>query len=242
MASERHNAPHWQAPIKICGLPSSWNNGESFKAIVDKYKSFRLFSLSSAPNAFAATYEQEVEFPLERWVQRLQNKDAVHFIVIKSDAAGANLELLEQGQWVGIVVLVRARGSSKQTDFNLSQRLAEGEQSQSAIPGKENSAYQNVLRFHLNALFTDPAARGRGLGGQLLQRCFTFIESEAGRTQEQNAKVDTLVDSWNTHAINLYKAHGFRKVGSAEYIVDKSKREAISMERMVEVAPNQALN
>lgn len=60
----------------------------------EEYREIRLAALKDSPSAFAATWQQEVEYPVERWKMRAQrSQDGVARIVVVA---------VEAGQWIGL--------------------------------------------------------------------------------------------------------------------------------------------
>ena len=200
---------------------------------VERYRAFRLFSLSSAPDAFASTYEQEVKYPTSTWVQRLQNENAVQYVATRSSSTETDINRLKHAAWMGMVVLVRKQETTIRTEYDSSSKISQEEDSDRSHSMGSDSPAPAVTSYHVNGLFTDPSIRGKGLGGQLLQKCFEFVEAEVQEQGLRPIKVTTLVDSWNDTAKRLYAANGFKVTGSSEYVVDDSKREALSIERWV---------
>lgn len=215
-----------KADVEISQLPNSWNDPQDLKDTAIRYRNFRLLALHTAPDAFAATYEQEVEFSEERWLKRLQNKDAIQFLATRSDQ---DQEPHKRIEWIGMVVLVRKDTARAQTDYNLSQKIGTQEDRQ----GHEAPNSFAFLVFQVNGLFVDPAYHGIGLGKRLIQRCLDFVRVEAKDKGLSAVKVETLVDSWNSRAIGLYERQGFVRSGNGEYIVGNSKRQAINMEQTI---------
>ena len=202
-------------------------------SLVERYRHFRLFSLSSAPDAFASTYEQEVEYPTSIWVQRLRNQDAVQYVATRFSSTKTDISTLKQAEWVGMVVLVRKQENTSKTEYDLSSKISPENDSSRSRPAGNDDPDTLEGSFYINGLFTDPSARSKGLGGQLLKKCFDVIEAEVQVQVCRQAKVATLLDSWNSKAKKLYEANGFQVTGTSEYMVGDSKREALSIERWV---------
>ena len=193
--------------------------------LVEHYRRFRLFSLSSAADAFASTYEQEVKYPTSTWVQRLQNENAVQYVATRSSSTETDISILKQAAWIGMIVLIRKQGATMKTEYDSSSKLSHEKDNDRSHP--------EVMSYHINGLFTDPSVRGKGLGGQLLQKCFEFVVAEVREQGLGQAKVATLVDTWNDKAKRLYEEKGFKVTGTSEYMVGDSKREALSIERWI---------
>ena len=226
--------PPSKTNITITKLPSVWPDEAELPAIAELYKDFRLFALQSAPKAFAATYEQEVQFSEERWKQRLQNPDAVHFIAMGSrDGRDLGVKELLDSRWLGMIVLVRKMEGTEKTDYHLAEKIPEALEAQGGGADLPHQRVNAKLCFAANALFVDPKVQGNGFGGRLLEACFEYAENEVEAKGVEEAQVEALVDSWNEEAIGLYKKYGFESAETSRYTVDGEDREAVRMLRIV---------
>ena len=223
--------------FQILQLPRLESDDDDLMEIVDRYKAFRLFALSSAPEAFSATYNQEMGFPAERWTQRLQNENAIQFIATAVDTVSTakdDREALKQERWIGMVVLECKQESGEKASYYHEIVKPNSDDNSNPLHEQENLSMLTIS-YHMNAVFVVPGFRRSGLGGQLLGKCFEHVAAETRCKGISCAKIETLVDSWNKEAIRLYEANDFRILGSSEYMVDKSKRHAISMVRLVQI-------
>ena len=59
-------------------LPNRWLDCQVLLQTAQQYRQFRLLSLQLAPESYASTYEQEVLFKNEIWLQRLENSRVKH--------------------------------------------------------------------------------------------------------------------------------------------------------------------
>ena len=213
-----------QKSFTIKALPKTWASEEEFLDLVTAYRSYCLFKLRSAPDAFAVTYEQEIQSSHDTWIQRLRNKDAVQFVACRNN----------KEEWVGMIVVSRPSlddGALQPVNYNLDSAVIYAK-STAGIDIEDASSVQGLssLLYKINALFVDPSARGRGLGRSLVRECLDFVEKDTRTRRLVSSKVRIIVDSWNEHAIKLYSSLGFESVGSADYAVGSSSRNAITME------------
>jgi GNAT superfamily N-acetyltransferase len=205
--------------IQINRLPKQWTD-EELSEVVIPYKEFRLFALRTAPDAFAATYEQEVEFADERWIQRLKNLNATQFLATFKD----DKEPWKRSKWLGMIVLVHNELHTL-NDFNQAKNVVSEQQ----LPDR----LLQEVQYHMNAVFVDPMVQGKGLGKLLLQQTLEYAREDIKNRGYARAKVSTLLDSWNKVAYNLYQGQGFCETGSNDYIVGNSSRRAITMEQVL---------
>ena len=83
--------------------------------------------------------------------------------------------------------------------------------------------------YQLNGMFVHPVVRRYGLGKMLIQRALGWLKAATRERKIPSRRVDVLVDTWNTAAVDLYQSCGFEPVGEDTYIVGGSKRTALSM-------------
>lgn len=68
-----------------------------------------------------------------------------------------------------------------------------------------------VRAWQVRGMATEPDARGRGLGGRLLERCLEHVERSGGELVWCNARI---------RAVAFYERHGFEREGDVFDIVD----------------------
>ncbi|MCJ1249363.1 hypothetical protein MMC30_006586 [Trapelia coarctata] len=215
-------------------LPKQWDEEDALNHAASLLRHFRLHSLQSTPDAFASTYEKEVEFTPEIWLQRVQNPDALHLLatipVDQEDALLFADETLNTARWLGMLVLMTKHGTKRQLasaspwSYNKSQKSNTSGHSEAGGEDVGDEAY-----YQLNGMFVHPLVRRCGLGKLLIQRALEFVKAVTGERKLPSCRVDVLVDTWNIAAVGLYKSCGFERVGEDTYEVGGSKRTALSM-------------
>jgi GNAT superfamily N-acetyltransferase len=65
--------------------------------------------------------------------------------------------------------------------------------------------------WQVRGMATEPASRGRGLGGSLLERCIEHVRERGGDPVWCNARI---------RAVPFYERHGFARVGGVFDVVD----------------------
>lgn len=223
-------------------LPKQWNDQDSLNHTASLLRHFRLHSLQAAPDAFASTYEIEIEFTPEIWLQRVQNPDALHLVAtIPQDRENTILykdETLNMAAWLGMIVLMTKHGVKKQPasaspwTYNQSQTSNTSGPLEDGVNHVEADAY-----YQLNGMFVHPVVRRCGLGKLLIQRALGWVTAATRERKIPSCKVDVLVDTWNTAAVGLYQSCGFEPVGEDTYNVGGSKRTALSMSVTVNADP-----
>ena len=217
-------------------LPVHWNNKESLRETATALRCLRLEALQLAPDAYASTYEKEVEFSDDVWLQRLQNLQARHLVATLKDNAGATevnqvTGLEHTAKWIGLIVVMEKHGSERASasippwTYNASQKTTN-----SSEMTKEPETAEDPTRFYqLHGLFVHPSVRRRGLGRALIKESYKYIKTRMIEQGLPFARVDVLVDSWNSSAKKLYLSCGFEFVSQDSYNVGESARTALSL-------------
>ena len=213
-------------------LPSSWTDQKRLLDIASKYRQFRLQSLQLAPEAFASTYEQEILFGQEVWLQRLENGNAKHIMAVQQNGDNIHAPRVEaENEWVGMIVIIEKEdsetvsASTSPWSYNLSQKKDD------RSDGEDGSCHN--YHYLVNGLFVHPSSRRTGLGTKLIQEALAYVKILAVQRGLQSGLVSILVDTWNKAAIALYSSCGFQVIEESEYTVGDSARKALTMSRMV---------
>ena len=206
----------------IQGLPNHWQSEQQLLDTLELLREFRLLSLKSAPHAFASTYDQEILFPQERWIQRLQNPNLKHLVLLPRSPDGtAASDAYQRVAWVGGIVVVKTP-----LDGSNEYDLAKASQDDHPLT---RQTLPTSLRYRINALFVDPSATGQGFGRRLIQEALKWIEIDTETQGLSTFRVEILVDTWNTTAIQLYASCGFRGEDESDHIIDNEHRRALTM-------------
>ncbi|KAL0261014.1 60S ribosomal protein L10A [Diplodia seriata] len=95
--------------VAVATLPKRYFDKSAWDDLVSRQKSFRLFSLTSAPEAFGSTIERELQFTWDTWESRLTNPQATTFVAIPDDPASQgrlDIRQLLQHEWLGSLCLL----------------------------------------------------------------------------------------------------------------------------------------
>ena len=219
-------------------LPREWPDEAFFLLLIAKYREFRLQSLKLAPDAYASTYEREINFEPEVWRQRLTNPEAQHIVISRDtdramvpieNVAEAEIEnkgkRISEQKWVGMIVIVERTTNSTVGErhpwkFNHATAIKDGEVTKTP---RHNWTYQ------LNALFVHPSVRRLGYGEALVKSGIECVRMMAKRHSLSHANVSIMLDAWNEAARRLYEKNGFVQVSEEEFIVGDSRRKALTM-------------
>ncbi|KAL2067301.1 hypothetical protein VTL71DRAFT_1725 [Oculimacula yallundae] len=179
----------------------------SVRSYLKRYKTFRLYSLRTAPECFGSTYAREVAFTEDIWYDRLANPKATTFIATQFDR---------------IVCTLTTIGPLPGTAEESAPSANPWEVSRS---GKDGSLEEYHLR--INGMFTLPEARGQGIAKALLENALEFGSKEAKKT-ELTFVATMVVDDDNVPARALYAKCGFVEISRENMFLD-SPRIAVLM-------------
>jgi len=215
-------------------LPKRWNDQDSLNHTASLLRYFRLHSLQATPDAFASTYEIEVEFAPEIWLQRVQNPDALHLVATVPEYRENTIlhkdETLNTAAWLGMIVLLTKYGVKRQPASASPWTYNQSQTSNTAGPSKDGVRdVEPDVYYQLNGMFVHPVVRRCGLGRLLIQRALGWVKAATRERKIPSRRVDVLVDTWNTAAVSLYQSCGFEPVGEDTYDVGGLKRIALSM-------------
>jgi ribosomal protein S18 acetylase RimI-like enzyme len=157
---------------------------------LEDYKALRLFSLKYAPEAFASTYAREIAFEDNVWYGRLSNPIANTFMAIG-----------EAGQLISM------------STINGPLSIGTCDMPPLGIPQTVHGAWDGTdpLHFRVNAVFTMPEARRKGLSKAVIERSIKYIMDEA-QTRNRETIFSVIVDTDNLPARALYESVGFVEV------------------------------
>lgn len=234
--------------------PSEYTQDNEFaRAIATKIRVLRLYALRVASEAFASSYEEEVQKDLTQTLERLKTASADHFFALDlsrtvppwtPETSDEFFKACLEADWLGSIVLIgplapsgSAAISAKQDPLSLLPVDGRGCGLITAEKGPSE------LSYHLNGVFVDPQARMAGLGRALLEEAVAKGGKEASR-RGLNLHCTVLVDSGNSAARRLYEKSGFRTTGEETYVqqprmrLGESKTEervAIRMELLQQI-------
>jgi len=224
-------------------LPKEWPDEASMVNTAMLLRHLRLYSLQSSPDAFASTYEKEIEMSPEMWIERLQTPVARH--VIATAKTDPKDEIAEDRQvdetmnaagWVGMLVLVEKNIDGRQPAnlspwINVSQKL--DDRNPPADLG-DIKVEEHTMFYQVNGMFVHPYARRCGVGKLLIQRALRHVKERILELGMPACRVDVLVEVWNAPATGLYHCCGFVGVGEDKFVVNGLERKALCLSQMIQ--------
>ncbi|KIK69904.1 hypothetical protein GYMLUDRAFT_53041 [Collybiopsis luxurians FD-317 M1] len=162
---------------------------------VSKYTSIRLLALTTNPECYSSTVEQELAFSVDQWRERIDNTDRVTFIATTA-ASSSSVPALDDDSatWVGIVTLLTPEFLEKESD-NLPAKFRKF--------GKWSGSSHILV-----SMWVHPEHRRRGVGKVLMDAAVEWAKKDA---PQWNAIVLEVLDT-NRGAAALYKQMGFEDI------------------------------
>ena len=201
-------------------------DADTLQTLAQTFRQFRLLALQSSPNAYTSTFEQEVEFPFNVWLQRLQDEAARHIVAtVLLEDEKATIVALSPGDWAGLIVILEKQG------YETPDATSAANTRSPFPPTNLRSMEVRTLEtwYQLNALFVHPGARRQGLGKALIERALEQIKRVAAASGIYSSKVVIHVDSWNEGARALYSSCGFEIQSEDECQIGGETRDFMTM-------------
>jgi len=177
--------------FEVLRIPSAH---EDAKTYIEQYKTFRLLSLKTSPRSFHSTYDREIQFTDDVWMDRLTNPDCCTFVAFQSGKIVCTLTL------VGPL-------NFEPDDLHPSTSPME----------LNGGSPQPFAHWRFNGMFTLPEARGQGVAKALIKMGQEYGETRAA--ESKNEFVGSIVtESDNTAAVSLYEKCGFVIIKEQPYV------------------------
>ncbi|KAL8360381.1 hypothetical protein RB601_007271 [Gaeumannomyces tritici] len=172
---------------KISIVPRDTKGDEFY---LGSYKPFRLESLRLDPQAFGSTLARESAFDDSQWLQRLHNPAATTFV-----ASSEEDDDDDGKQVLSSLTLFRMLDPDPDPDPDPHRQVAEA-------------------HWAVNAVWTRPGARRRGLAAAVLADAVRWARDAAGPSSRCCCVLTAHVYETNGAALALYEAAGFRRVAA----------------------------
>jgi ribosomal protein S18 acetylase RimI-like enzyme len=225
-------------------VPSSCNDEVLWQRLMQKYKAFRLQSLQESPEAFASTYEREVEFGDEVWAGRLANPQATMLVALPTSLAASDtkatskvVETLVDEEWMAMTVLIQPGDNTGGILVASKSPWEVAEQAPSTT--NESQDIPRSVLFVLNGVYVAAGHRGRGVGKAVLLEAFQVAKVAARTRRASETHLQVRVAAENLAARRLYESVGFR-AASHDVIVKDANGLPLQREIVVLVLDYQA--
>ncbi|KAI0426802.1 hypothetical protein F5Y09DRAFT_50200 [Xylaria sp. FL1042] len=176
---------------------------------LEQYKPFRLASLQQDAHAFGSTYAREIAFDEAAWLGRISNPLATTFVAVQSDSN----EVVASTSLIGPLPNTGTSPASNPYQI-VSGGMAQGDttsNSNNNNNGNNTDARGEPLSFQMSAVYTSPAARGRGLAKSLIKAA---TEEACNRARAEGGRplaLSVVVYADNSAAISVYERCGFAR-------------------------------
>lgn len=175
----------------------------AIRTYLNDYKAFRLLSLQLAPEAFASTYAREVALDDNVWYKRLSNPIANSFLAVQDSGKILSMSTMNGPLPYGTLVLPPL-----------------GNQ----LTGQDGWEGNEPLHFRINAIFTLPEARQKGISKALLESSIKHSMDNAC-ARGKDIVFSVIVNTDNLKAKALYESVGFveaTRLGPSENVLGLS--------------------
>lgn len=173
--------------IQVFPLPKT-DDEQVLAAQAHSLRNVRLRALERDPQGFRVKYNDEVDKPLDFWIDRLRPAHVTHFVVAPARSKGTtHLVADESTEFLGVLVVVAG-----------------------APPRSENPAGEgDDLTYALFSVWIDPSLRGRGAGSEMIRESIEWIKADASTKQSRVVRVNTSATQGNARAVRFYQKLGF---------------------------------
>ncbi|EAU32691.1 predicted protein [Aspergillus terreus NIH2624] len=196
----------------VVSISKSYPSPTDQASIIERYKTLRLTGLKQDPQSFSSTYDQELQFPLEKWLARMANPEARTLVALK---AGVNetpstpqddIAALLSRDWVGTLTTMGPK-SLQADDFRSTAPWTLFTNPHSHAPSRGGSKTGCV--YMLAGMFVVQEERRNGHGRRLVEKAVQNAYNEAEQAHADRLFVVALVNPENQSACALYAACGF---------------------------------
>ncbi|KAL5363843.1 hypothetical protein BJX96DRAFT_187294 [Aspergillus floccosus] len=196
----------------VVSIPKSLPSSTNQASIIERYKTIRLTGLKQDPQSFSSTYDQELQFPPEKWLVRMTNPEARTFVALKpgpkdtSSTSPDGVTALLSRDWVGTLTTMGPR-SLQADDFRGTAPWTLFTNPESHVPSRGGSQIASV--YMLSGMFVVREERRSGFGRRLIEAVVQNACNEAEQAHADRLFVVALVNPENQPACTLYAACGF---------------------------------
>ncbi|KAE8314397.1 hypothetical protein BDV41DRAFT_587416 [Aspergillus transmontanensis] len=192
----------------IALIPREYAHQGDLEAIITRYRTLRLRGLKENPDSFSSKYEDEVDFPYEKWLARVTNPQARSFVAYDAQKNNdvESLALLLSREWLGTVTIVGPKLlpqdnealSKAPWDMFLEERVL-----------SERETRDATLVYMLGGMFVLETGRRKGNGRRLIERAVSEARTEAIEAEASRLLVVSIAERKNDAARRLYENCSF---------------------------------
>ncbi|KNG84915.1 acetyltransferase, GNAT family [Aspergillus nomiae NRRL 13137] len=234
-------APTTPQNSNVARIPKEYAHQTDLEDIIARYRDLRLKGLKENPKAFSSKYEDEVEFPYEKWLARVTNPQARSFIAYDSqeDNKVDSLALLLSREWLGTVTIVGPRLLPEDNEV-----LSKTPWDVFLLPDErvlsEMESHNATLVYMLGGMFVLETGRRKGHGRRLIERAVSEVRTAATEAGASRLLVVSIVERNNDAARRLYQSCSF-DVWDGELVSQISRhQECVAMVLDIRLEPGLA--
>ncbi|KAF7591506.1 hypothetical protein BBP40_001496 [Aspergillus hancockii] len=198
-------------------VPKNFTRQADLEAIITQYKALRLRGLKEDPDAFSSRYEDEFQFPDEKWRARVQNPQARTFVALDLDpdkelgrhtCTKDPLPLLLSREWLGTAAVIGPRilpeddEALSRAPWDVFLPLDE------PVPTKQELRNSTVI-YMLGGMFVLATGRRQGNGRRLIEQAVNEVRAGAVEAGASRVLVVSIADRKNNAARRLYESCSF---------------------------------
>ncbi|KAJ5097247.1 hypothetical protein N7456_007968 [Penicillium angulare] len=217
-------------------IPKTYSSPKDLDEIINRFKKLRLHSLKVDPVSFSSTYEEESQFPHDKWRSRIQSPLPRTFIAINDTVSkritndttdssisspcfgdtSTSLLRLIRSEWVGMATLLGPITFPEETT-NEDGAVAKPwdafiKDQKYKMPG-DVSKVEDLKGAHIVylvvAVFTLPEVRRNGHASRLLKVIIKAIHDDIDIYGAAKASITIQLEPENPRALRLYESLGF---------------------------------
>ena len=199
-------------------LPTPFENQSMLQSYAERYRKIRLEALKMEPQAYSSKYETECQWPLDIYMNRLNNPLLKTFVALDTQAESTNdaddhSELLKC-PWKGTLGVLGPKPASSgditasKPPWALFQR-AEKPEGKAPISTTDPSTQVVYLTV---GVYVTKEARLSGIGKQLVQISHAAVREEALGLNAKSALIVVMAEMDNEGGKALYRSQGFQVV------------------------------
>ncbi|GES63238.1 acetyltransferase, GNAT family [Aspergillus terreus] len=196
----------------VVSIPKSYPSPTDQGSIIERYRTLRLTGLKQDPQSFSSTYDQELQFPPEKWLARMTNPDARTFVAVKRgvneppSTPPDDITALLSREWVGSLTIMGPK-NLQADDFRGTAPWTLFTNRHYHAPSRGGCKTGCV--YMLAGMFVVREERRNGYGRSLVEKAVQNAYNEAEQAHADRLFVVALVNRENQPACTLYAACGF---------------------------------
>ncbi|KAL9108798.1 MAG: hypothetical protein Q9227_006455 [Pyrenula ochraceoflavens] len=203
-------------------LPSPFEDENLLEECAARYQTIRLEALRLEPQAYGSKFEVESQWPVNIYMNRLQQPFSRTFIALQSTNTfedARNQRALLTNPWKGTLTLLgpRLASSGIMTASESPWKLFQQTSSLDELEQISRDDPPTQLVYITVGVYVAKDARGIGVGKKLVYASFDAVRRRAVELNVKSALVVVMAEHDNDSAKALYLSSGFHLVAEEDY-------------------------